>query len=164
MRWRTSLSPRDAAAVGRLVADTGFFSDQERDVAIELVDEALARGKASGYRFIFAETADEPRQLAGYVCFGPIPATASSYDLYWIVVAPGMQNRGIGARLMQRAEAAAAGQGATRMFVDTSGRAQYAPTRAFYESRGYTVEATLRDFYASGDDKVIYAKSIKAPH
>jgi YVTN family beta-propeller protein len=27
-------------------------------------------------------------QTLGYACFGPVPMTASSYDLYWIVVTP----------------------------------------------------------------------------
>jgi hypothetical protein len=44
------------------------------------------------------------------------------------------------------------------MYVDTSGRAQYAPTRAFYEHMGYERAAVLEDFYAPGDAKVIYSK------
>ncbi|MDH4073006.1 MAG: GNAT family N-acetyltransferase, partial [Gammaproteobacteria bacterium] len=69
----------DAAAVRELVASTGYFSADETDIAVELVDETLARGDASGYRFLFADAPDG--SLAGYACFGPIPATTSSFDL-----------------------------------------------------------------------------------
>jgi hypothetical protein len=44
------------------------------------------------------------------------------------------------------------------VYIDTSGRAQYASTRAFYEKNGYVCEARLKDFYAPGDDRVIYSK------
>ena len=50
--------------------------------------------------------------------------------------------------------------GGRRVYVETSGRAQYEPTRRFYEACGYAREAVLTDFYAPGDDKVIYGQSL----
>jgi hypothetical protein len=44
------------------------------------------------------------------------------------------------------------------MYIDTSGREQYAPTRAFYERMGYHQAACLADFYAPGDARVIFAR------
>jgi ribosomal protein S18 acetylase RimI-like enzyme len=159
-RWRTKLRDSDAAAVKRLVTDTGFFSAAEVDVAVELVDEALTRGSASGYEFVFADDPKQPGELLGYACYGPIPATQASYDLYWIAVAPRRQRKGLGARLLAEAEREAAKRGAARMYVDTSGRAQYAPTRGFYERNGYQKAAELEDFYAPGDAKIIYARAL----
>jgi hypothetical protein len=46
------------------------------------------------------------------------------------------------------------------MFVDTSGREQYASTRAFYEHMGYQEVAVLNDFFAPGDDKIIYVRKL----
>lgn len=143
-----------------LVEETGFFSTEELDVAVELVDETLQRGKASGYEFVFSDKPGSPDRIVGYACFGPIPATESSYDLYWIAVAPGSQRDGLGARLIRESERVAKSQGATQMFVDTAGREQYAPTRAFYERMGYRKVAVLDDFFSPGDAKVIYAKSL----
>lgn len=157
--FRTGLRAGDSDAVRALVQATGFFSAEEVDVAVELVDEAGTKGSAAGYEFVFADAPGDGA-LLGYACFGPIPATASSYDLYWIVVAPNQQGRGLGRKLIREAERAAAGMGATRMYVDTSGRGQYAPTRAFYEAAGYHRAAVLEDFYAPGDAKVIYAKDL----
>jgi ribosomal protein S18 acetylase RimI-like enzyme len=99
-------------------------------------------------------------RLAGYACFGPVPATASSYDLYWIAVHPDFQGRGLGGRLLQEAERRIKASGGGRIYVDTSQRVQYASTRAFYESCGYLLETVLKDFYAVGDGKAIYCKSL----
>jgi ribosomal protein S18 acetylase RimI-like enzyme len=149
----------DRQAVHELVKATGFFDAAEQALAVELVDETLARGVDSGYQFLFAhkENSDE---LLGYACFGKIPATASSYDLYWIAVAPDEQGKGLGATVLRKVETICREQGGKNMFVDTAGRKQYAPTRAFYERLGYDVAAVLDDFYADGDAKVIYARSL----
>jgi len=155
--FRWALRRDDAARIGRLVAATGFFSVEEERIAIELAEERFAKGVASGYEFV---TADCRGELVGYACYGPIPGTKSSHDLYWIVVHPALQGRGLGRRLMQLAEYAVANAGGTRIYVDTSSRAQYAPTRAFYERTGYTQAALLEDFYAPGDGKVIYVKAL----
>jgi ribosomal protein S18 acetylase RimI-like enzyme len=160
MRWRTAVQTTDAEAVKVIVTDTGFFSAEEVLVAIELVDETLSRGKASGYEFVFVDAPGEPGKLLGYTCYGLIPATESSFDLYWIAVSPDHQGQGLGAELMRESERLARAAGATQMYADTSGREQYAPTRAFYERMGYEKAAVLRDFFAQGDDKVIYARTL----
>ena len=160
MRWRQDVVAADCSAVRDLVAATGFFNSEEIAVAEELVAETVAKGADSDYLFVFAEEPD--KGMRGYSCFGPIPATQSSFDLYWIAVSPDEQGRGLGREIIERSERIAAGLGGTRMFVDTSGRAQYTPTRAFYERMGYEVAARLEDFYAPGDAKVIYAKTLVA--
>lgn len=159
--WRSTPCPADAKAVRALVAQTGFFSDEELLVAVELVDDALAQGRASGYEFVFADASTGPGALVGYTCFGPIPATESSFDLYWIAVAPAQQGNGLGRELLQESERLARLQGARQMYVDTAGREKYASTRAFYERMGYRKAAVLDDFYAPGDAKVIYVKSLQ---
>jgi ribosomal protein S18 acetylase RimI-like enzyme len=139
------------------VRATGFFSDEEEAVAAELVEERLAKGKPSGYEFVFAEQAET---LVGYSCYGLIPLTRSSFDLYWIVVHPAAQGSGIGRQLMEATEAAVAGVGGTAVYAETSSREQYAPTRAFYRATGYTLAADFPDFYAPGDGKVVFVKRL----
>ena len=99
--YRENVIPEDREAVGRLVRTTGFFSEEEAAIAEELVDERMAKGDASGYFFLFAE---ERERLLGYTCFGPIPGSVHSYDLYWIAVDPGAQGRGLGKKLMAESE------------------------------------------------------------
>ena len=160
MQWRTRPRPGDTEAVRKLVAGTGFFSAEETDVAVELVEEALSKGPASGYEFLFADTPGDPDTLLGYTCYGAIPATESSFDLYWIAVATATQRSGLGRKLLNESERLSKERGARQMFVDTSGRGLYAPTRAFYERMGYHVAAELEDFYAPGDAKIVYAKRL----
>ena len=155
--FRDEVVPGDGERVRRLVDITGFFHPEEVAVAEELVEERLAKGDDSGYHFIMAE---HYGRLAGYACFGPIPCTDFSYDLYWIAVHPDFQGRGLGRRLLGEAERRIKAAGGRRIYVDTSQRVQYASTRAFYESRGYRLETVLKDFYAVGDGKAIYCKSL----
>jgi D-alanine-D-alanine ligase len=155
LRWRSTVAPGDVEAVRRLTQATGFFNPEEVEVAGELVQEHLARGEASGYLFLFAE---DGAGLAGYACYGPVPGTADSFDLYWIAVAPQRQGRGLGGRVLERAEADMAARGARGIYAETSSRGQYLPTRRFYESHGYAACSRLAGFYAEGDDKIIYHK------
>jgi ribosomal protein S18 acetylase RimI-like enzyme len=152
---RTVPLPEDVPVVREIVAATGFFSDEEITIAGELVEETLVKGAAAGYHFIFAESAGT---LIGYCCFGPIPLTRESYDIYWVAVMPGCQGSGLGRRLMKVAEDTIKDFGGRRSYADTSSRAQYQPTRNFYEALGYRQEASLPDFYAPGDGKVVYCK------
>jgi ribosomal protein S18 acetylase RimI-like enzyme len=154
---RHEVSTADSAAVGELVRATGFFSEEEIAIAVELVDERLAKGDASEYFFVLV---DDAEGLLGYTCFGPVPATQASYDMYWIAVHPRAQGRGVGRRLVEATERAIAARGGRRVWVETSGREQYVPTRAFYQATGYAVAAVLEDFYAPGESKYIFAKSV----
>jgi len=155
--FREAVLASDVAAVVDLVSATGFFTAEEVAIAGELVEECLVRGPASGYRFVFAERAG---RLVGYVCFGLIPLTRASFDLYWIVVEPGLQRTGLGRRLMAKAEATARDLGGASMYVDTSSRAQYTPTRLFYRRLGYRLAAEFPDFYAPDDGKVVFVKRL----
>jgi ribosomal protein S18 acetylase RimI-like enzyme len=162
--FRGFVRAEDIDAVRRLVAATGFFRSEEIAVAAELVEETLVKGEAAGYHFLFADrsedTAEETNALDGYACFGHNTMTVSSWDLYWIAVAPQSQGRGLGRALLAVAEEQAAARGCEQMWVDTSGREQYRPTRDFYLSCGYRVAAQLEDFYAPGDDKVVLVRRL----
>lgn len=160
MNWRDELLASDRQAVLDLVVSTGFFSEDEQRIAVELVDEALVRGAASGYEFIFADVPGNDVGLRGYACFGPITACAGEFDLYWIAVSPEYQRHGLGRALIAEAERRMRARGAASIYIDTSGRDQYWPTRDFYERTGYAVHEVIRNFYAPGDDKVIYRKTV----
>ncbi len=154
-RFRTRVRPEDAGIVREIVTSSGFFSPAEVDVAVELVDEHLAKGEASGYLFLFAQEGD---RTVGYACYGPIACTTASYDLYWIAVHADHRGRGLGQALSREVEQLVKARGGKRIYAETSSRAQYEPTRAFYERCGYSRDAEMRDFYAPGDGKVVYVR------
>ncbi|MCA9263400.1 MAG: GNAT family N-acetyltransferase [Planctomycetales bacterium] len=154
---RAAVTPADLGAVRAIVEATGFFREDEIDIAVELVECRLDKGPASGYDFLFAES---DNLVVGYACFGPIPCTLGSYDLYWIAVSPTCQRDGVGRRLLFEVESQVACAGGRCIYIETSGRPQYAPTREFYQTCGYAVAAVLPDFYDDGDDKVIWHKTL----
>jgi len=157
MEFRRAVHPEDPAAVEALVRATGVFSASEIAVARDLVEERIAKGAASGYEFLFVE---DEAGLLGYACWGPIPCTERSHDLYWIAVRPERQGGGVGKRILEAAEEEIARAGGMRIYVETSTRAAYDPTRAFYERCGYARAATFDDFYAEGDGKAVYLKIV----
>jgi GNAT superfamily N-acetyltransferase len=156
--YRQEVMPEDCEHVRQIVASTGFFSDAEIAIAVELVQEYLTKGSGSGYEFLFAE---QHRDVVGYTCFGLIAGTAASYMVYWIAVHQKLQGHGLGKILLGKTEERIAAQGGQRIYIETASRKQYAPTRAFYKCCSYHREAALKDFYAPDDGKVIYVKAIK---
>ncbi len=98
--------------------------------------------------------------MLGYTCFGPHPLTEGTYDLYWIVVDPIAQGRGIGHALLARVEAEVQARGGRLLLVETSSTPAYTSARRFYETSAYRCEATIHDFYAPGDDLLIFSKDL----
>jgi GNAT superfamily N-acetyltransferase len=155
--YRTDPLVRDLASLRELVDTIDIFYPEERGVAVELLEERLRLGPASGYSFVFA---DQGERLAGYTAWGPIPMTKSSFDLYWIAVRPELQGLGIGRELMQRTEAEVAALGGGRIYVETSSRDVYRATREFYVRAGYPEVARFDHFYAQDDAKVVYCRVV----
>jgi GNAT superfamily N-acetyltransferase len=161
IQYRDQVHPSDREVVREIIAAAGVFSQAEVEIAVELVETRLAQGLRSGYYFLFAEGGGE---VLGYTCFGPIPGTTASYDLYWIAVRQPYRGMGLGSALLVRSENAISRLGGCRIYIETSSRSLYAPTHAFYLAHGYRQEALLDDFYAPGDGKLIYGKVLSAAH
>lgn len=158
VKYREQIIPSDLAAIARIVKSSTFFSTEELELASELASEKLADGAACSYHFLFGENEDF---VWGYTCFGLIPATAGSYDLYWIAVDQSLRFNGLGKQLLGKTEDIIRTAGGKHIYVETSSRDQYHTTHKFYEGCGYLREALLQDFYYEGDSKVIYSKIIR---
>lgn len=156
--FRHEVMPPDVAAIRDVTAATGYFHDHEIDVAVELVEERLSKGAASGYEFVIAECGG---QVVGYTSFGPVPCTESSFDWYWLAVRPEFQGIGLGKHLLRQVLERSKAMGGTQLFCETSASPQYASTRAFYERMGFTLCEILEDFYAPGDGRATYRKSLR---
>lgn len=156
--FRQEIQPSDVGAILNIVQSSGFFSAEEVELACELACDRLEHDSKSSYQFLFALCDD---QVVGYTCYGLIPATSSSYDLYWIAVNNEMRGLGLGKVLLLETEALIHAAGGKQIYADTSSRSQYRSTQRFYESCGYRSEAVLKDFYSPGDSKIIYSKCLK---
>ena len=145
----------DRAGLLTIVAAQDNFTVLEREIAEEVIDDGLT-GK-DDYEIIVA---GEPGgQLVGFICFGPIPLTDCSFDLYWIATLPIHGRQGIGGRLLVAMEEELRRTKAV-VYIDTSSTPGYDKARAFYEKHGYQVAASLKDFYHPGDDRIIYRKAL----
>jgi ribosomal protein S18 acetylase RimI-like enzyme len=157
-----SLSRPDIAALEAVLrANQPTFSDRECETAVAMMHEAIAEPAGDDpYQFVLARLQG---QTLGYACFGTIPLTQGSYDLYWIVVRPDFHARGIGKTILLHSEAVMARQGGRLVIAETSSRSEYARARRFYEDvMGYEKAACIRDYYQPGDDRLLYIKYLRA--
>ena len=157
VQWRTEVRECDEAKIRELVSACANFRAEEVEIACELVREGLQKGAASGYEFLFLE---EAGRLLGYSCWGAIPGTFDSFDLYWIAIHPDYQNAGWGTLIWQETLLQVAQKKGRWLYAETSGRQDYQTTRQFYERQDARLVARLEDFYAIGDDKLIYCHPI----
>ena len=153
--FRTDPKHDDLETVRDILVSTGFFYDIEIPVAVELVEDRLEYGEASGYYFLFAESGGK---TIAYSCFGPIAGSEGTYDLYWIVTHNDHRGKGVGRVLLEKTHEKVREMGGRMLIAETSSLEKYAPTRHFYESMKYVKEAQISDFYKPGDGKIFYIK------
>ena len=152
------LEPRDRFQIEEMVVSSGKFNDVEIETALELVDEAIKEGDASGYIFAVLEYGKSSPMLRGFACYGPIPLTQGVYDLYWIVVDPAVKKKGHGRYLLEYVEHEVIKRGGRMLLIETSSQESYGSTIRFYERNGYHLAARIKDFYRIGDDKLVFSK------
>lgn len=152
-----ALESRDRVVIAQLLQSVKVFTSSEVKVALELVDEWLARGESSEY---ICWVIEDEAQVCGYVCIGPVPLTDGAFDLYWIAVDPSAQGRGFGQQLTRLAEHEARARGGRLLLIETASQDTYAPTVRFYERAGYELVSRIADFYKIGDDKLTFAKRL----
>ena len=154
------LERSDRPFIEKIVISSRKFNDVEVATALELVDEALARGEESGYLFAVLEYGKRDRAVQGYACYGPVPLTQGAYDLYWIVVDPASQGKGFGGYLLRYVETDVLRLGGRMILIETSSQESYGATIRFYEHSGYHLAARIRNFYRVGDDKLVFQKEL----
>jgi ribosomal protein S18 acetylase RimI-like enzyme len=146
---------RDRPYLLRLIRNSGAFNNEEKAVAIELVEAALrTKEEDRDYKLLLAEGGRG--DIAGYICYGPTPMTEGTWDVYWIIVSPRKRRSGIGKKLLQGAQGEIRARGGRRIIIDTSMQASYRPARALYESCGYRVIATVPNYYKARWHRVTY--------
>jgi len=157
LAYRETLIESDRGEIEKILRSSGFFHPEEIDIGLELVDEFLKRGTESGYWFLVAT---EGSRVVGYSCYGPIPCTIQSWDLYWLAVSDAVRGQGIGGELVVLTEEKIRAMGGRRVYIETSSKELYLPTRKFYEKQNYILETVQKDYYDDGDDKCLFVKAL----
>lgn len=152
------LNRTDRTALKSILLGITAFRTADVELALELIDDRLEKGARSDYQFVVGV---EGKTILGYTCFGPIPLTDSSFDLYWIVVAQDGQRKGVGAKLLKRTTTDIIRQGGTKLYADTSSKIEYAQARAFYIRMGFVQVASLPDFYGKDNHKLIFCRELQ---
>jgi GNAT superfamily N-acetyltransferase len=111
------LSAADRGRIEEITRAVERFREDEVAVALEVFDGATQGGPDPSYRVLGADLAS---RLVGWICWGPTPCTLGTYDLYWMVVDPGVQGSGIGTALLEEMERQLAGL-ARLILVETAG-------------------------------------------
>ncbi len=147
----------DRSAIARILEASGAFQDHEVAVGLELVDESLDPGPSTDYSWFLAE---RDGRVVGFACYGPVPLTVGTFDLYWIAVEPEARGSGVAAKLDEAVTAAVRDLGGRWLLAETSSTPPYGPAHAFYLRRGYRLIERIEDFYRSGDDRLTFGKRL----
>jgi ribosomal protein S18 acetylase RimI-like enzyme len=147
----------DRPGIARVLESSEAFRDDEIAIGLELVDESLEPGPSTDYEWSVAERDGE---VIGFACFGPVPLTLGTFDLYWIAVRPDARCSGVATRLDNAVTAALRSRGGRWLLAETSSTEAYGPARTFYIRRGYRLLERIEDFYRSGDDRLTFGKRL----
>lgn len=150
-------TPADTEDLVAIAQGTGVFKPHEIVALREVLADYFATNQADGHVAVTLERDGKP---IGFAYYAPADMTDRAWTLWWIAVDKTVHARGLGTRLLHKAEADARAAGGRVMFIETSGLPYYELTRRFYVKHGYETEATLRDYYADGDDMVVFRKRL----
>ena len=150
------MTPKDRAIIADLIMSVENFNSAEVECALELIDIFLNDPKQKDYYVVVAE--DSSSEVHAYACYGPVPLTKGTYDLYWIATHPLARGRGFGQALMKHVEGKVEEKSGRLLAVETSAKESYESTIAFYRGLGYEEASRIKDFYDVGDDRLIFVK------
>ena len=113
-----------------MVAGAGVFTQEEVETAEELVDGTLdSDGDPDPYLILIAELSN---RIVGYVCYGHIPMTQASWDLYWIATDTTVRRQGVAHQLCEAMEQDIRERGGKHVRVETSSTIGYVAAHRFY--------------------------------
>ncbi len=152
------MASRDLPVVSSLVGSIENFNGAEVDCALELINIYLQNDNQTDYRVVVAE--DSTPSVRAYACWGPVPLTRGTYDLYWIATHPESRGHGYGQALMSYVEDKVKAEKGRLLVVETSGKSSYTATVQFYQRLGYEEASRIEHFYDVGDDRLILVKRL----
>lgn len=154
---RHKLKAGDRPAIEAILRESGAFREEEIAVGLELVDETIDPRPDTDYQWVVAE---QSGCVIGFACYGPVPMTVGTFDLYWIAVSTSERGTGVAVRLDEAVERRVRDSGGRWVLAETSSTEPYAAARAFYAKRGYALVERIPDFYRDGDDRLTFGKRL----
>ncbi len=155
-----NLRADDRTAIATILSAAGVFRPEEVAIGLELVEETLHPGPSTDYRWKVAAWDGE---VLGFACFGPVPLTDGTFDLYWIAVDLRVRGTAVAARLDEAVSVEVRESGGRWLLAETSSQPGYAAARRFYQKQGYRLLEQVPDFYRAGDDRLTFGKRLDRP-
>ncbi|MBI5807122.1 MAG: GNAT family N-acetyltransferase [Ignavibacteriales bacterium] len=152
------LQAEDREQLKDIIYNINNFTDEEKSVALELIDEALSKPEQNYYNVFVYEN---DGKILGYHCVGKRALTDGVFDLYWIVVSSQAQDKGIGKILLDHCENFVKENSGRWIFAETSSKDNYTATRNFYMRNNYSIVTQIKDFYSVGDNLIVFGKYFK---
>jgi ribosomal protein S18 acetylase RimI-like enzyme len=147
----------DTDALVAIADSTAVFKPHELVALREVLDDYFAVEKGNGHVAMTLELHGKP---AAFAYYAPAAMTDRTWYLYWIAVDKNVHAKGLGTRLLKKAEEDVKAANGRIFYIETSSLPHYELTRKFYLKHGYEVAGQLRDFYAAGDDMVVFCKDM----
>ena len=152
------LKPDDVGRIEQLLNKIANFSEDEVEVAMELVNITASDPNQNDYNIFVYEN---DGMILGYHCTGKRPLTDAVFDLYWIVADPDSKIKGIGKSLLEHSEKFVNENNGRWFLAETSSKESYSKTRNFYLRNNFSIVSQINDFYAVGDHLIIFGKYLK---
>ncbi len=152
------LRAEDKSQLVAIIERTDNFSEEEKKVAVELIDEAAANPNHEYYNLFVSENENK---IDGYHCTGKRALTDGVFDLYWIVVDSSSRRNGIGKQLLEHSESFVKENNGRWILAETSSKQSYDSTRNFYLRNKYSIVAQIENFYTANDNLVVFGKYFK---
>jgi ribosomal protein S18 acetylase RimI-like enzyme len=149
--------PDDTPILLDLARRTNVFKPLEIEALQEVLDDYHAANEELGHK---AVTLEQGGKTVGFAYYAPAAMTDRTWYLYWIAVAPEVQNKGLGGVMLRQAEEDIRQSQGRLLVIETSGLPHYELTRRFYLKNGYEQAGVVPDFYADGDDMVVFRKRL----
>lgn len=154
LSFRKNLTPMDPENIRIIAQSTGFFDEKDTELSADLAKSILEDGDDEDHKFIFA---DDDEKTVAFACFGMVPDSEASYELYWLSTLNEYRGKGIGKEVIANLLNDIKKSGGRKLFLKTCGDDKYAPTRKFYEKCGFKMEAVLKEYYDTDQDCCIYS-------
>ncbi len=143
----------DVAALQEVLNGTELFPSE---MLPDMVNSFLSDEESSEI-WLTCEVDGNP---VGFCYAVPEELAEGAWNMLAIAVLPTQQGGGLGSAISMHLETELKERGQRILIVDTSGTEEFKQTREFYRKNGYTEEARIRDFWATGDDKIVFWKSL----
>lgn len=143
----------DIAALQEVLNGTELFPSE---MLPDMLSGFLSGGESSDIWL----TCEADGEAVGFCYAVPEELADGTWNMLAIAILPTKQGGGCGGAITRHLEAELKVRGQRILIADTSGADEFARTREFYRKNGYAEEALIRDFWATGDDKIVFWKSL----